>query len=120
MNIYVGNLSYDVNDDDLRRAFEAFGRVDTVNIIQDRYSGMSKGFAFVEMAEKTEAQAAIAGLNGKDLKGRTLNVNEARPRDDGRRSGGGGGGGGGGRPGGPGGRRPGGGGGGGGGGRRTW
>ncbi len=94
MNIYVGNLSYGVSEDDLRSAFEAFGTVDRVSIIKDKFSGQSKGFGFVEMPSAGEAQAAINGLNGQDLKGRTLNVNEARPRAEG---GGGGGGGGGGR-----------------------
>ncbi len=99
MNIYVGNLSYEVSEEDLRAAFEAFGQVDTVNVIKDRFSGMSKGFGFVEMPNKAEAEAAIAGLNEKDLKGRKLNVNEARQRSDTRRGGVGGrpGGGGGGR-----------------------
>jgi RNA recognition motif-containing protein len=93
MNVYVGNLSYEVSDEDLKQAFGGFGEVKTVNVIKDKYSGMSKGFAFVEMMSKEEAQAAITGLNGKDLKGRALNVNEARPRRDdggrGRPSGGG-------------------------------
>lgn len=98
MNIYVGNLSYSVTEDDLREAFSAFGEVDSVNIIKDKFSGQSKGFGFVEMPTREQAEAAIAGVNGKDLKGRALNVNEARPRtEDRRRSGGGGGGGGGGR-----------------------
>jgi RNA recognition motif-containing protein len=92
MNIYVGNLSYDVTDDDLRRAFEAFGAVTSATVIKDKFSGASRGFGFVEMEDKAEAEKAIAGVNGKDLKGRTLNVNEARPREE-RRSGGGGGGG---------------------------
>jgi RNA recognition motif-containing protein len=111
MNIYVGNLSYEVTEEDLKQAFETFGEVDTVKIIKDNYTGRSKGFGFVEMADKAKAQSAIEGLNGKDLKGRNLNVNEARPRSEGNRGGGA-------RPGGPrrgGGRR---GGGGGGGGRR--
>lgn len=85
MNIYVGNLSRDVTEEDLREAFGAFGQVASVNIIKDKYSGEPRGFGFVEMPEKAEAQAAIAGLNGKDLKGQTLNVNEARPRTEGRR-----------------------------------
>jgi RNA recognition motif-containing protein len=96
MNIYVGNLSYEVTEEDLKEAFAAFGAVDTVKIIKDNYSGRSKGFGFVEMPSKAEAQSAIEGLNGKDLKGRNLNVNEARPRSEGRRGGsrpGGGGGG---------------------------
>jgi RNA recognition motif-containing protein len=96
MNIYVGNLSYDVAEAELQAAFEAFGAVASVNIIKDQYSGQSKGFGFVEMPSASEAQAAIAGLNGKDLMGRAMNVNEARPRAGGsrqeRRSGGGGGG----------------------------
>jgi RNA recognition motif-containing protein len=77
MNIYVGNLSYDVTEADLRASFEAFGAVASVNIIKDQYSGQSKGFGFVEMPSTSEAQAAISGLHGKDLMGRNLNVNEA-------------------------------------------
>jgi RNA recognition motif-containing protein len=97
MNIYVGNLSYSLTEEDLREAFEPFGAVDSVNIIKDKYSGQSKGFGFVEMPNSEEAQSAINDLNGKDLKGRSLNVNEARPRPEGgRRRGFGGGGGGGG------------------------
>jgi len=92
MNIYVGNLSFETTEGDLREAFEAFGQVTSATIIKDKYSGESRGFGFVEMPTKTEAQAAIDGLNGKELKGRTLNVNEARPRSEGRRGGGGGGG----------------------------
>jgi RNA recognition motif-containing protein len=96
MNIYVGNLYYDVTEAELQAAFEAFGAVASVNIIKDQYSGQSKGFGFVEMPSASEAQAAIADLNGKDLMGRAMNVNEARPRAGGsrqeRRSGGGGGG----------------------------
>jgi len=80
MNIYVGNLSYEVNEDDLRQAFEAFGRVESAKIIMDTASGRSKGFGFVEMPDNSEAQAAISGLKDKELKGRALNVNEARPR----------------------------------------
>jgi RNA recognition motif-containing protein len=94
MNIYVGNLSYEVTDADLKQAFGSFGEVKSINVIKDKYNGMSKGFGFVEMASKEEGQAAIAGMNGKELKGRALNVNEARERNDsrggGRRSGGGG------------------------------
>jgi RNA recognition motif-containing protein len=90
MNIYVGNMSYTVTEEDLQKAFEAFGQVASVSIIRDKFSNQSKGFGFVEMPSKEEAQAAISGMNGKDLKGRTLNVNEARPRSDDRRSGGGG------------------------------
>ena len=91
MNIYVGNLSYEVTEEDLKQAFEGFGQVESVNIIKDRYSGESRGFGFAEMPDKAEAESAIEGLNGKELKGRTLNVNEARPRSEGRRGGGGGG-----------------------------
>jgi RNA recognition motif-containing protein len=80
MNIYVGNLAFGITEDELRQAFEAFGKVDTATIIKDKYSGQSKGFGFVEMPSGDEARAAIEGLNGKDLKGRNLNVNEARPR----------------------------------------
>jgi RNA recognition motif-containing protein len=94
MNIYVGNLSYSVTEDDLRQAFEAFGQVASVSIIKDKFSNQSKGFGFVEMPTQEEAQAAISGMNGKELKGRAMNVNEARPRTDDRRGGGGGGGGG--------------------------
>jgi RNA recognition motif-containing protein len=105
----VGNLSREVSEDELRKAFEAFGQVTSVNIIKDRYSGESRGFGFVEMASKTEAQAAINGLNGTSLKERTLTVSEARPRTEGGRrpfgGGFGGGGKGGGRFGGGGGRR---------------
>jgi len=109
MNIYVGNLSRDVTEDDLRQAFEAFGEVSTINIIKDRFSGESRGFGFVEMPSKTEAEAAIEAMNEQDMKGRAINVNEARPKADNRRSGGGGGRGGrGGRGGSRGGRRDGG------------
>ena len=80
MNIYAGNLSRDVTEDDLKLAFEEFGQVESVNIIKDKYSGESKGFGFVEMPSKNEGQSAIDSLNGKDLKGGKLNVNEARPR----------------------------------------
>ena len=89
MNIYVGNLSYDLSDEDLRRAFEAFGQVSSATIVKDKYSGRSKGFGFVEMPSAEEARSAIDQLNGKELKGRTLNVNEARPRPEGGRGGGG-------------------------------
>ncbi len=80
MKIYVGNMSYDTTEEDLRLACEAFGKVESATIIKDKFSGESKGFGFVEMSSKAEGQAAIDGLNGKELKGRTLNVNEARPR----------------------------------------
>lgn len=93
MNIYVGNVSFDTTEDQLREAFEGFGEVTSVNIITDKYSGKPRGFAFVEMSAKDEAVAAISGLNGRDLGGRTLNVNEARAREQGgKRYGGGGGG----------------------------
>ncbi len=104
MNIYVGNLSRDVTEDDLRSTFEAYGQVATANVIKDKFSGDSKGFGFVEMPDKAEAQKAIQELNGKELKGRGLTVNEARPRNDGPRGGGRPGGGGGSRFGGGGGR----------------
>jgi RNA recognition motif-containing protein len=84
MNIYVGNLAYDVTEADLQHAFEAFGAVASVDIIKDKFSGQSKGFGFVEMPATPEAQAAISGLNGQELRGRALNVNEARPRTDSR------------------------------------
>ena len=87
MKIYVGNLSYEVTEQDLRQEFEAFGKVDSVSVITDKYSGRSKGFAFVEMASVSEGQAAITGINGKTLKERTLTVNAARPRSDNRGSG---------------------------------
>jgi RNA recognition motif-containing protein len=87
MNIYVDSLSYDVTEEDLKQAFEAFGEVESVKIIKDMRSGRSKGFGFVEMPGKAQAQSAIDGLNGKELKGRNLNVNEARPRSEGRRGG---------------------------------
>ena len=114
MNIYVGNLSHQTTEDDLRQAFEVFGQVESVNIIKDRFSGESRGFGFVEIPSKQEAQKAIEEMNGKDLMGRAVNVNEARPKTD--RGGGRGGGGGRGRGGGGGGRGGGGRGGGGGGG----
>ena len=104
MNIYVGNLSYEVTEEDLRLAFEPFGQVESATIIKDKHSGQSKGFGFVEMASKAEGQSAIDGLNGKELKGRALNVNEARPRTESRGSGGGYGGGRGGQGGGRGGQ----------------
>ena len=104
MKIYVGNMPYGVTEEDLKQSFSAFGEVTSVTIIKDKMSGQSKGFGFIEMASAEEGQAAISGMNEKELKGRKLNVNEARPRqDDGRGGGGGGmrrpgGGGGGGRP----------------------
>ncbi len=120
MNIYVGNLMFDVSESTLREAFEEFGTVTEVRLIMDKYSGKSKGFGFIEMPDKAEAEKAMAEMNGKELMGRALNVNEAKPKVD--RGGGGGGGrrggyGGGGRGGGGGGGGYGGGRGGGGGGR---
>ena len=91
MNIYVGNISRTATEQDLKEAFEAFGAVQSVAIIKDKFSGESRGFGFVEMPNKDEGDKAISGLNGKDLKGRTLTVNEARPRTDRPRTGGGGG-----------------------------
>jgi len=88
-NVYVGNMSFDTTEATLRQAFEAYGEVTSVNIVTDRYSGRPRGFAFVEMATDEAASAAIAALNGQDLDGRTLKVDEAKPR---RSSGGGGGG----------------------------
>lgn len=100
MNIYVGNLAREVTQEDLEEAFKAFGQVTSVTIIKDKFTGEPRGFGFIEMPGKAEAQAAIAGMNGKELKGRPLNVNEAQPRTDrggGGRGGRGGGGYGGGR-----------------------
>ncbi len=97
MKIYVGNLSHEVTEEDIRLAFEPFGQVESVKIIKDKYTDRSKGFGFVEMASKAEGQAAIDGLNDKELKGKALNVNEARPRTESRGYGGGRGGRGGGR-----------------------
>lgn len=95
MKIYVGNLPFDVTEEELRTEFAAFGKVESVSIITDKYSGRAKGFAFVEMPSVSEGQAAITGLNGKTLKDRTLTVSAARPRSEdrggtygGRRSGG--------------------------------
>jgi len=89
MNIYTGNLSYEVTENELKEAFEAFGKVETVKIIKDNDTGRSKGFGFVEMPDNTEAQAAINGLNDKELKGKAMKVNTARPKTENRRSGGG-------------------------------
>ena len=82
MNIYVGNLSYGVTEDELREMFSKFGEVTSVNLISDKYSGQSKGFGFVEMAVQSEAEAAIKALGGNSVKGRNLRVNEARPRSE--------------------------------------
>jgi RNA recognition motif-containing protein len=87
MNLYVGNLSHQTTEDELQAAFAAFGQVASVTIIKDKFSGEPRGFGFVEMPNQTEALAAIAGLAGKELRGRQLNVNEARPRTDDRRGG---------------------------------
>lgn len=92
--LYVGNLSYDNTSEDLEQLFGAHGTVESATVIMDRETGRSKGFGFVEMASDDEAQSAISALDGQDYGGRTLKVNEARPRE----GGGGGGGGGGGRP----------------------
>jgi RNA recognition motif-containing protein len=92
-NIYVGNLSFNATEDELREAFSQFGEVSSVNIIMDRETGRPRGFAFVEMANGEEAKTAIAELNLKQIAGRSINVNEARPKADRPRDGGGGGGG---------------------------
>ncbi len=81
MRIYVGNLSYETQDADLERAFAAYGDVESAQVVTDRYSGRSKGFGFVEMRDLAQAQSAITGMNGKDLSGRSLTVNEAKPRE---------------------------------------
>ena len=86
MKIYVGNLGYDVSEEELRKEFTAFGEVTSVNVVADKYTGRPRGFGFVEMAKVSEGQAAIAGLNGKTLRDRTLTVNEARPRSEDRSS----------------------------------
>ncbi len=91
MNIYVGNLPFEASDDDLQQLFGTYGEVTTANVIKDRFSGESRGFGFVEMPARKDAEAAIAGLNGTDFKGRTITVNEAKPKAP--KSGGGGGGG---------------------------
>jgi len=82
MKIYIGNMSYETTEENLRQAFESFGEVTSVNIIMDRDSGRPKGFGFVEMSTQDEATAAINGLNGQEMNGRTVNVNEAKPRND--------------------------------------
>jgi cold-inducible RNA-binding protein len=91
-NIFVGNLSFGATEDSIRSMFEAYGAVERVSIVTDRETGQARGFGFVEMSSNAEADRAIAGLNGKELDGRALNINEARPKTE--RSGGGGGGGG--------------------------
>ncbi|HWR69787.1 MAG TPA: RNA-binding protein [Dehalococcoidia bacterium] len=90
MKIYVGNLPRELTEDDLRHEFEAFGKVESVAIVKDRYSGQPRGFGFVEMPTKSEAVAALTGLKGKVLQERTLDISEARPRPEGGRGGGGG------------------------------
>jgi RNA recognition motif-containing protein len=87
MNIYVGNIPWDLTDEELKNAFAAHGQVSTAKIITDKFTGKSRGFGFVEMPEKSEAETAISSLNGKDLKGREIVVNEARPRKEGSRGG---------------------------------
>jgi RNA recognition motif-containing protein len=87
MKIYVGNLSYEVTEDELAAEFGTYGKVDSVAVPSDKFSGRPRGFAFVEMSTKTEAEAAIAGLNGKSLKERTIVVNESKPRPDNRSGG---------------------------------
>jgi len=82
MNMYIGNLNWQTTEADLQAAFEAFGEVSSVTIIKDKYTGQSRGFGFVEMTDDSEGQAAIDGLNGKELDGRTLRIDLARPRDD--------------------------------------
>jgi RNA recognition motif-containing protein len=89
MNIYIGNLSRDVEENDLREAVEVYGQVESLKIIKDKFTGESRGYGFIEMPDREEAEAAINGLNGTDLKGQALNVSEARPRAERRRSGGG-------------------------------
>jgi RNA recognition motif-containing protein len=88
MNIYVGNLSSNATDETIRQAFESFGQVTSARVIKDKYTGQSRGFGFVEMLEQAQAQAAIKSLNGKELLGKQISVNEARPRTDQGRSGG--------------------------------
>lgn len=91
MNIYAGNLPWGLSEEDLREAFEAFGEVASVKIIKDKFTGRSRGFGFVEMPNQEEGESAISALNGKDLKGREIVVNQARPRRDEQGGGGGGG-----------------------------
>ncbi len=82
MNIYVGNLSYQASDDDLREAFEQFGQVSSAQVIKDKFTGRSRGFGFVEMPSADEGQKAIEGVNNQEIAGRAVRVNEARPRED--------------------------------------
>ncbi len=88
MNIYVGNLSYGVTDEALQGAFESFGEVTSARVMKDKYTGQSRGFAFVEMPDQSQAQTAIRSLNGKELQGKEISVSEARPRTGGARTGG--------------------------------
>ena len=88
MNIYVGNLSPEVSEDDLREVFETHGQVSSVKVIKDRFTGEPRGFGFIEMPEQEEAKAAMENLNGSELKGKSIVVNEARSRTDKRRGGG--------------------------------
>jgi RNA recognition motif-containing protein len=82
MNIYVGNLSFNTRDNDLRSAFEQFGTVDSARVVTDRETGRSRGFGFVEMADNNEARDAMNALNGRDFQGRNITANEARPKED--------------------------------------
>ena len=91
MNIYVGNLSLEVTEDDLREAFETYGQISSVKVIKDKFTGEPRGFGFIEMPDQQEAKVAMKGLNGSELKGKAITVNEARSRADKRRRGGGGG-----------------------------
>ena len=91
VNIYVGNLSYEATQDDVRQAFEAHGEVSSVSIIMDKMTGRSRGFGFVEMPDKSQGEAAIRALNLQEVRGRAMTVNEAKPKGEGSRSGGGGG-----------------------------
>jgi cold-inducible RNA-binding protein len=93
MNIYVGNLSFEAMEDEVRQLFTAYGDVSAVNLLTDKFTGRPRGFGFVEMPQQEQAQAAIQNLNGKEYMGRALTVNEARPKSDRPRGGGGGGGG---------------------------
>ena len=91
MNLYVGNLSYNTTESTLSDLFAAYGEVESAKVIADRYSGQSRGFAFVEMADRSAGEQAMAAMNGKDVDGRPIKVNEAKPRNDNRGGGGGGG-----------------------------
>jgi len=82
MNMYVGNLAFNVNEDDLKEAFSPFGEIESIKIIKDKYSGQSSGFGFVEMPSNSEADKAIKALNGSEMKGRAMKVNQAKPRGE--------------------------------------